>query len=73
MTEPPKSLDELVRPHVDSLDYFIKRLGGKSYCGLQPPFVSVVGILLVLKHHHIGPIAWLSAIPRLLDGETEGL
>ena len=23
MTEPPKSLDELVRPHVDSFDYFI--------------------------------------------------
>ena len=23
MTEPPKSLDELARPHVDSFDYFI--------------------------------------------------
>ena len=35
--------------------------------------VSVVGILLFLKHHHIGPIAWFSAIVGRGDRGVVGL
>lgn len=41
MTEPPKSLDELVRPHVDSFDYFIGE-------GLQ----TVVDLLQPIEVEH---------------------
>ena len=45
MTEPPKSLDELVRPHVDSFDYFISE-------GLQ----TVVDLLRPVEVLLLGPM-----------------
>ena len=44
MTEPPKSLDELVRPHVDSFDYFTGD-GLQTVVDLLKP-VEVIPLLL---------------------------